>query len=372
MLVNATRRMLSLPVAPGNPFFLSPAGRDPMAEYPPTTKLLIAAGIKVFGDDPLGWRIMPLVCGVVALLGLYWLTRSLGAGPWLAVGAVAIMATDNLVLVQSRMPTPDIVVLAFMLVGAALYLRGHPLAAGVVLGMGVTAKLVGAWTLVALVVFEALVAARPAPGNPDARAHPFLEVLSGPLGSCIAVSAAVYLALSAVIDRAVALIPDPIANTLYMVRFELRIGPFYAASHADWTRGINSPAWDWLLNRKVIDYYTQYSKTDPTRAVIHFRGEVNPFIIGLAIPALAFAAVEGWRRRDRVSQFAVAWWIATFFPFVLGSAAHAEFIYYILIALPAVYLALAKLFSSRWLPRWIAALYGGALLVGVWALFPFR
>jgi hypothetical protein len=51
---------------------------------------------------------------------------------------------------------------------------------------------------------------------------------------------------------------------------------------------------------------------------------------------------------------------------------HANFIYFMLIALPALYLGAARLFSGRYLPVWATAVYVPALLYGAWLLYPFR
>ena len=74
-----------------------------------------------------------MLLGTVAILGMYALVRAAGGGPWSALGAAALMACDNLLLVHGRIGTLDIYAVAMMIWAAALYLRGRPLLAGVVL-----------------------------------------------------------------------------------------------------------------------------------------------------------------------------------------------------------------------------------------------
>ena len=79
------------------------------------------------------------------VLGMFVLVRAAGGGPRLAVGAAALMAADNLLLVHGRIGTLDIYALAAMVWAAALYVRGRPLPAGVVIGLGICAKVVQRW-----------------------------------------------------------------------------------------------------------------------------------------------------------------------------------------------------------------------------------
>ena len=66
------------------------------------------------------------------------------------------MAADNLLLVHSRIGTLDIYAVAAMVWAAALYLRGRPALAGVVLGVGACAKEVAPYVLLAVLVLELL------------------------------------------------------------------------------------------------------------------------------------------------------------------------------------------------------------------------
>ena len=68
----------------------------------------------------------------------------------MAVGAAALMAADNLLLVHSRIATLDIYAVTAMIWAAVLYLRGRPLLAGVVIGVGACAKEVAPYVLFAL------------------------------------------------------------------------------------------------------------------------------------------------------------------------------------------------------------------------------
>src|SRR5437763_4020298 len=129
--VNAARVIAGIRPPADVPYARAPLGVDPNAEHPQLAKLIIAGSIELFGDGPFAWRLGSLVMGTIAILAMFALVRAAGGGPWAALGAAALMAADNLLLVHSRIGTLDIYALAGMLVGAFLYLRGRPLLAGV-------------------------------------------------------------------------------------------------------------------------------------------------------------------------------------------------------------------------------------------------
>src|SRR2546421_1170645 len=154
--VNAARVIAGVRPPPGASYASAPLGDDPNAEHPQLAKLLIAGSIELFGDGPLAWRLGSLVFGTLAILGMYALVRAAGGGGWTALGAAALMAADNLLIVHGRIGTLDVYALAPMVWAAALYLRGHPLPAGFVLGLGACMKLVSVYLVFVLVVLEAL------------------------------------------------------------------------------------------------------------------------------------------------------------------------------------------------------------------------
>src|SRR5579871_282530 len=182
--VNAARRIDSLPVPAKQPYADDPAGEDSNSEHPQLVKLIVAGAIRLFGDGPFAWRIGSLVFGTLAILGMFALARAAGATRWAALLAATLMAADNLMLVHGRIATLDIYVMAFMVWAAALYLRGHPLAAGVTLGIGATTKLVAPY-LVAVLVLVELVRHRRA----------VIRAAGLALATCVGVGVAVYLAV---------------------------------------------------------------------------------------------------------------------------------------------------------------------------------
>ena len=144
--------------------------------------------------------------------------------------------------------------------------------------------------------------------------------------------------------------------------------------------GISSSPWQWLLDQKPINYSRVAvnslagGKIVASHAIVSFRGEVNQFVIFLAIPALFAAVAAAWRERDRVAIVGVAWCVGTFVPFVVEADVFGRisYLYYVLIVLPGVYLLTIRLFGHRAMP--VAATIGWAvaLVYSFVDLYPIR
>lgn len=352
-------------------------GVDPNREHPPLGKVLIAASIRLLGDRPTGWRAPSLLFGTSALLGLFWLARSVGSGRWLALGATSVMAADNLFLVHGRIATLDVMALAFMLVGAAAYLRRRPVLAGVVLGIGACAKLIVLSVLLALAIFEVLRLVLPA-GEADAgdlpspkRALPWKRL--APIALCALVGMGSYLTVLLALDLGYTNFTNPLDHTAYMVRYS-KNQPEKPRSRPGFSVAPSSRPVEWLGNRKPIVYYEQVSRPGPApHTLVLFQGRISPPVIFLALPAFALAVLGAFRRRDELSFLVVAWCVAIFGAFWVISLDHNfNYLYYMLLVLPGVYLGIARMLAAKRLPKVVHVGYGFVLVYVMWAMYPIR
>lgn len=139
------------------------AGRADWNDHPPLGKLIIAASIRLLGDQSLAWRLPSALCGVVALvaggLAAARLFRSRHAG----VLAAALLASDGFTIAYSRAALLD-GPLAMCLALALLLATARPrlstaLAGGLLLGVASSLKFSGVG--VALPLLTGLVLAEP-------------------------------------------------------------------------------------------------------------------------------------------------------------------------------------------------------------------
>ena len=373
--VNAARLIAGLQPPPGTHYVHTPLGDDPNSEHPQLAKVVMAEAIEAFGDGPLAWRLPSILLGSLAILGMYFLVRSAGGGPWLSAGAASLMAVDNLALVHARIGTLDIYAVTAMIWGAALYLRRRPLLAGVVIGVGACAKEVAPYVLFALLLVEALRAVRPAAIGARVRR----------LATCAVAAAGTFVGLLAVLDR-IAPPYDPIARTPVTggVFGHIHYMLAYAAHQTSpgGPRGIASYPWTWLIDLKPILYLNINPKLPApglyhVHPAAHFLGMIGPTILLVGIPGLALVVWrlirDGRRSITDVEVLGVAWFVGTFVPFVLLSLldSRTSYLYYMLIVMPGIYIAAAALIARVRPPAWLTAAWVVSLLVAVVLMYPF-
>jgi dolichyl-phosphate-mannose-protein mannosyltransferase len=83
-------------------------------EHPPLAKLLMALGIKFFGDNPLGWRIMSVLFGALTLSGMYLWAVQLFKRQEIAVWTALLTLVNFFLFVQSRIAMLDTFMFAFL------------------------------------------------------------------------------------------------------------------------------------------------------------------------------------------------------------------------------------------------------------------
>jgi dolichyl-phosphate-mannose-protein mannosyltransferase len=383
--VNAARVIAGIRPPHGYPYAQAPLGDDPNAEHPQLAKLIMAGSIELFGDGPFAWRIGSVVIGTLAILGMYALARAAGADAWVAVGAGALMALDNLQLVHARIATLDVYALAAMVWGAALYLRRRPVLAGVVIGVGACAKEVAPYALVALALLEVLrwMLGRGRQGV----AAPVMRVVA-----CVVAAAGTFVGLLAVLDRIATPYADASREAITGGAFShighiLSYGAAETSPHGP--TGIASYPWEWLGDYKPISYLT-INLREPAPGLyhvhpaVHFLGMISPSILLAGLAGVVVAAVgvvrakaAGRRRGDagasEVGLVGLAWFLGTFVPFELLSAIYSRtsYLYYMIVVMPGLYL-LAMHLVERFSPS--RRLLAGSLVVVVAAtviMYPF-
>ncbi|WP_228460818.1 dolichyl-phosphate-mannose--protein mannosyltransferase [Gordonia crocea] len=85
--------------------------------HPPVGKWLLALGQAVFGYGPMGWRILPALCGIGIVVMVYCIARRIARSTLVGAMAGLLAICDGVLFVQSRMGMLDIFA-AFFIVAA--------------------------------------------------------------------------------------------------------------------------------------------------------------------------------------------------------------------------------------------------------------
>ncbi len=371
--VNAARVLLGWDVPAGLPYAGSPVGLDPNSEHPPLGKLLMALSMAVFGDNGLGWRLPSVIAGMVALVAVYGIVRSSGESMRLALLVVGFAAFDNLMLVHSRIGTLDMLVLAPILVGAWLAVRGHWAAAGAATGIGMLMKLTALYGLLALLIMLALglwAAWRRQRRLGLADLRPTVAAL---ITFTVITIGGLWL-----LDSRFSSYTNPIEHLQHMITYGANLARGVVGPGS--CPGNDSAPWQWLFN----DCEMSYLRVDVTvkagdtvvaiRPTIDFRGAMNPILIGSVFVAFLFTGWLAWKRRSRLAGWSIVWAAANYLPYVALAllSQRITYIYYFLPVIPALAVATALLLRRSGLPRFVTVGYLAVFLAGVVAYFPFR
>ena len=122
--------------------------------HPPTAKLIIAAGVWLFGYEPWAWRLLPALAGIALAPVFYLLARHLLESRRAAVLASVLLLCDGVYLVQSRVAMTNIFAVLFQLGAAVFIVRAAQgdelkirdmLGAGLCLGLALSTRWTSLW-----------------------------------------------------------------------------------------------------------------------------------------------------------------------------------------------------------------------------------
>ena len=368
--VNAARIIIGLPA--DSHYAGSPIGLDPNTEHPPLGKVLIAASMSAFGDDPLGWRLPSIVAGLVALVVVFEIVRRTDRSAWLAVLVVALVSFDNLSFVHGRIGTLDMLVLAPMLIGSLLALQRRWLLAGLAVGIALLMKLTAIYAVLAVGLWLLFT---DGPAWWRARRIP-LRDLAGP-ATFVIVASVVFVGGLALLDAQYTTYASPFDHIARMVSYgaslQTRVSTAFCPE-------ADSQPWQWLFNECQITYFridvtVKAGEEILTKVpTIDFRGALNPLLVGAIPLAALFTAWYGWRTRNQLAIWALTWTAANYLPYVALAVFtnRIMYIYYALPLVPALAAGVALLLVRSGLPRPIRWGFVLAYLAGFVAYFPYR
>ena len=122
--------------------------------HPPVGKWMIALGMKLFGDNPVGWRISSAIIGTLAIIVVALIAHRLFYSPLITGLASLLMALDGLALVHSRTALLDNFLSFFILVATYFFVTRKYLWSGFFLGLALATK----WSALYFIALFGLIA----------------------------------------------------------------------------------------------------------------------------------------------------------------------------------------------------------------------
>jgi predicted membrane-bound dolichyl-phosphate-mannose-protein mannosyltransferase len=369
--VNVGRVVLGLPQSVGSnglpPYQNVPTGLDPNHEHLPLAKLFIALSMHFLGDNAFGWRIPSVIFGSFAILIFYLLLKRVSTNKYIPLLGVFLFSFDNLAFVHSRIATLDIFTVALMILGIYWYYSGHSYLSALTMTFSTLCKETGGAGFIIIVVVHAV---------RFLNERKSLRDWSGYFSwfeRYFAVYLLSFLVLLTILDRFWVGYPDALPHIQYILSYS-------SALVSSCPSGIISCPWQWLINQIQIPYLVVNVKVTTNSIVkqfnsIAFYGEMNPSVLYLTLPAIAYAAYSYVRqKKDDLTLLSVIWFIVTYLPYypaVLASH-RVTYIFYFLPTIPAVCAAIAYMIADQKPPRLVVLFYLGVVLLSFYFLFPFK
>ena len=364
-----------------------PPGDGAYVVHPPVGKWFIAAGIKIFGDKPFGWRFFGAMFGTFSVLIMYLLALRLWGSPWWAATAGLLLSVDGLWFVQSRIAMLDIYVAVFVLAAVWLLvvdrdvtqpthrgIRWWRVAAGAMFGLALATK----WDALPYVaVGIAATLAWDAVRSNDPVDRRYVFKLLGAVGSLVILPAVIYVASYTPWFMDSHRYNPPLCEskqtTFMIIPGVYHIGGLagqwlcYQHQIYDFHRGLTmydpnshkpghpyygySYSWPWI-GRPVAHYYASTTTA---------AGQMDSEILGLPNPLvwwpaffIGFPLLIWWSvKRDATASFLLGMFMAGWFPYLfLGDVmGKAVFMFYATPLVPFVVLTFVHVLY-RMVRRW--------------------
>ncbi|HEU5002907.1 MAG TPA: phospholipid carrier-dependent glycosyltransferase [Actinomycetota bacterium] len=336
--------------------------------HPPLGKWMIAIGERLFGYNSFGWRFMPAVCGTAMVVIVFCIGRKL-FGRWGAALAGLLVATDFLLIAQSRIATLDIFVAFWVALGFLFVVREREriltlkergegrldlrwrVAAGLCFGAAAACKWSGVYSLAGaglmMLVWSVASSLRIrhrnlADGVPPRAPGPVAELHATVLGVAIPAVAA-YLASYLVWFKDHQWSPSAfyrLTNSMWQFNVTLHAKHPYA-----------SKMWTWPLVIRPVAYYFQQVTVHGVLKNEHILAFGNPATWWASIAVFVYLVIRAVRRKYGAERLILNGWLFAYVPWI--AASRTSFFFYMTPVVPFMMLGLtdALLDFARWARR---------------------
>jgi dolichyl-phosphate-mannose-protein mannosyltransferase len=330
--------------------------KDPRMEHPTLGKLLFAGSILVFGDNPVGWRALPVIFGTIDIILFFYICRRLHISPRASSFAVFLFAFENMTFIQASVAMLDVLFFTFMLASFWLYLRKNYSLAAIALALSALCKLTGALGAGAiglhwLISHRATIKEAFTPlitpflnipvvkrFLPEASLEP---VKAGRAWWKIADFAAsmllapfAFLVLMPVCDF---LATGEFTNPVWRIKemMSLMSTLTFATTQHD---SLSRP-WEWLYYPKPMPYWYTPS----------YMGGISYTVWALIIPAAVYLVYRMWRGNN-AATFAWWWFVFSYVPWIPANLLtdRISFIFYFYPAIGAICIGIGLAFAKLW------------------------
>jgi len=299
-------------------------------EHPPLGQSIIASGIWIFGNNPLGWRFFSVIFGTISLILFYLICREVKLPRYATLLATTLLGVDTLSFVQAGVAMLDVFCLTFMFTSVWFYLKKKYIWTGVFIGLATLAKLPGVFALLFILLHWVIT---------NRKNIKWMVIIA-------ATSAVTFLSGLTLLDFAILhKLQNPISRISSILSFTKSLTyTLYNASKMTKSNTIPDKPWTWLYHLNGMEFivfdnirhlwYTMYDMI------------INPIIWIMIIPSIIFLFYL-FLKRNTAAVFAVCWFAATYIIWIPISLItnRLTYDYYFYPAVGAICIGISLLFS---------------------------
>ena len=339
-------------------------------EHPPLAKEIMAIGVWLFGDEPLGWRVMSLAFGTLALFSAMRAMWFASCSRAVSVLTGLFVASNFHLFVHSRIAMLDVFMVGFTMLAlwmSAAAARENETArwrlgiAGVALGAAMACK----WNAVpvAVVPGSVFLVARVCSAK-----GAFLTARRGwPIGGMTLWEAVIWLGAVPLIVYGLSFWPYP--HYTYVPYepqglIELHKRMLEMQTQVPEPHPYQSQWWQWIFNGRVVWYL--YEAIDGAQRGIMLIG--NPLTMLAGLPALIWCGWAGIRQNRKDCAGVALLYVASFALWIVAPKPVQFYFHYFL---PAMFLSAALALATERLWQRGARLLPAMLVLGALGLFAY-
>ena len=317
--------------------------------HPPLGKIIISAGIALFGMNPFGWRFFGTLCGVLMVPFAYLLGKRLFKSTFFAFAAAFIFTFDFMHLSQTRLATIDSYT-AFFVMGSYYFMYRYInknfyrdglrktvvplLMSGIFFGLAAATKWQGIYAGVGLAFlfflnlwhrFREYYYVSTKPGYKGRE-----EIVNGfkPMAIRTVIFGALFFVVIPFVIYFVSYIPAMMTpRTGLKFFFTNQTSMFNYHSGLSSTHAYGSAWWSWPLDLRPLYAYSPNRSFIPKGTQMGISSFGSPIIWWLTIPVIFAAIVKTIRKKgDKELTFILAGFLSMYLPWTLVS--RVAFIYH--------------------------------------------
>lgn len=333
---------------------LNEQGAAEFVVHPPLGKWLIGIGIRLFGNNEFGWRIIAAIVGSASVLLIYLIVQRLFGSLFLSNIAAALFALDGLHLVMSRVALLDIFLMFFILLAFYLILRDNLWLSGVVIGFAAATK----WSAVFVIPFLILLTVNVGKANFATWGKRLNQFVLTPIGIYLLSWSGWFISTKGWARESRSNLFSSLWN------YHVEIMDFHRSLTEQHTYAANP--WSWLvLGRPTSFYYESTKNCGAQSCSQEILAIGTPILWWAGIFAIAITVGLFIINRDRVSAFILAGIAGTYLPWFFIQN-RTTFYFYAIAIFPFIALSLINVFNwalNNQINRKL--IYGFVITVGI-------